>query len=142
MMIKENRGQVALEYMLIFAISLILLVVFTLPLAEVGIEDTMDVSDTLKVKSDMSRLSHAIKEVYGQGQGSRQTINIDSSHEIKVNVANNYISCNLKLKDGTNKIIKLYFTSTLEKSNFYIHEGENSIIVDWPESGENMRIHQ
>ena len=137
----DDKGQVALEYMMIFAISLILLIVFTLPLAELTVQNTLDVSDTLNVKSDLSKIAQAVKQVYGQGQGSRQSVNIVSSGDLKVNIANNYISSNVKLNDGSNKVEKLYFKSTLEKSSIYLSKGKNSIIVDWPESSENMRIY-
>ena len=136
----DDRGQVSLEYMLIFAISLILLAVFTLPLTERTIENTLDVSDTLDVKSDLSKMSLAVKEVYGQGQGSKQTIHIVSSKDLQVNVADNYISCTLKLNDGKSKTEKMYFKSTLEKSSIYLKKGENSIVVEWPENCENMQI--
>ena len=139
-MMVDDRGQVSLEYMLIFAISLILLAVFTLPLTERTIENTLDVSDTLDVKSDLSKMSLAVKEVYGQGQGSKQTIHIVSSKDLQVNVADNYISCTLKLNDGQSKTEKMYFKSTLEKSSIYLKKGENSIVVEWPENCENMQI--
>ena len=141
MVIKDDAGQVALEYMLIFAVSLILLIVFTLPLADLMISNTLDVSDTLDVKSDLSEIADAVKQVYGQGQGSRKTVDIDSSRDIKVNVANTYVSSSLKLNDGTIKTEKVYFTSTLEKSNFNIERGLNSVVVEWPKSSENMQIY-
>lgn len=140
MMIRDNGGQVALEYMLIFAVGLILLIVFTLPLLDSTISNTLDVSDTMNVKSDLSEISHAVMEVYGQGQGSRQSVDIDSSRDFKVNVGANYLSANIKLKDGSSKSEKVYFKSNLEKSSFYIEKGDNSIIVEWPEGCENMRI--
>ena len=46
-MIKDDVGQISLEYMLIFTISLIILIVFTLPLAELTIKDTFDISDSV-----------------------------------------------------------------------------------------------
>ncbi|MBE6502249.1 MAG: class III signal peptide-containing protein [Methanobrevibacter thaueri] len=136
----DSKGQVALEYLLIFAVSLILLVIFTLPLTELTIQNTLDVSDTLNAKSDLSKLSQAIEEVYGQGQGSRQTVNVVLSKNCKVNVESNYISCNLKLHDGKSKSEKIYFKSTLEKSALYLKKGENSIVIEWPENSENMQI--
>ena len=60
---------------------------------------------------------------------------------IWVNVASDYISCNIKLKDGKNKDEKIYFRSTLEKSSIYLKKGENSITVEWPENSENMQIY-
>lgn len=75
-MIREDVGQISLEYMLIFTISLIILIVFTLPLAELTIKDTFDISDTLNTKNDVSKIAQAIKRVYGEGQGSKQVIHI------------------------------------------------------------------
>lgn len=140
-MMRDNRGQVSLEYILIFTVSLILLVVFTLPLTHVAIENTMDVSDTLDVKSDLSKIAQAIEKVYGQGQGSKQSVHIDSSKDRKINIENNYISSNLKLADSSNKVEKIYFESTLPKSSIYISKGENKIIVEWPVNSENMKIY-
>lgn len=137
----DDKGQVSFEYLLIFAISLILLIVFTLPLTELTIGNTLDVSDTLNAKSDLSKISQAIEEVYGQGQGSKQTVHAVLSNDLKVNVENNYISCNLKLNGGQIKSEKIYFKSTLEKSDIYLRKGENSIIVEWPENTENMQIY-
>lgn len=138
---KDNGGQVALEYLLIFTISLILLIVFTLPLSELTVKNTLDVSDTLDVKSDLSKIAQAVKKVYGQGQGSRQTVDIVSSKDIQVNVANNCVSCTLKLKDESSKVEKIYFKSTLPKSTLYISKGENSIVIDWPIDSESMQIY-
>ena len=138
---RDNGGQVALEYLLIFTISLILLIVFTLPLSELTVKNTLDVSDTLDVKSDLSKIAQAVKKVYGQGQGSRQTVDIVSSKDIQVNVANNCVSSTLKLKDGSSKVEKIYFKSTLPKSTLYISKGENSIVIDWPIDSESMQIY-
>ena len=138
---RDNGGQVALEYLLIFTIYLILLIVFTLPLSELTVKNTLDVSDTLDVKSDLSKIAQAVKKVYGQGQGSRQTVDITSSKDIQVNVANNCVSSTLKLKDGSSKVEKIYFKSTLPKSTLCISKGENSIVIDWPIDSESMQIY-
>lgn len=142
MMLSDNRGQVSLEYLLIFAISMILLIVFTLPLAEMGIENTMDVSDSLDVKSDLSSIAQAIEQVYGEGEGSRQTVEVKSPSNLNVDIANNYISTNLKLKGGTSKSVKVTFNSNLEKSSLKLSKGDNIIIVEWPVGSQNMIINK
>jgi uncharacterized protein (UPF0333 family) len=141
-MIKDNRGQISLEYMLIFAISLILLMVFTLPMAELTVKNTMDVSDALEVKSDLLELSHAIKQVYSQGQGSKQTVYIDAPSDIKISVSDSSVSCSLKLKDKTKKLIKVSQDSNLEKTSISIDRGHNTLVVEWPENHENMQIYE
>lgn len=141
MMAKEESGQVALEYILIFAISLILLVVFTIPLTQQSVENTLDISDTLNLKSDLEKIAQAIMQVYGEGQGSRHTVNVICQRSIKVNVDADHISSNLKLKDGTYEPVKVDYDSNLAKSSIYLSEGENTIVVEWPIGCENMKIY-
>ncbi|WP_432645389.1 class III signal peptide-containing protein [Methanobrevibacter sp.] len=141
MMIKENGGQISLEYMMIFTISLIILIVFTLPLAENSIKDTLDISDSLNVKSDLSKISNAIRQVYGEGQGSKQTIKIESKNRIKINIEDSYISTSFKLKSNSKKDIKNYVTSNIQKTSISLDDRENIIVVDWPMNSKNMLIY-
>jgi uncharacterized protein (UPF0333 family) len=141
-MMRDNRGQVSLEYLLIFAISMILLIVFTLPLTDFTIQTTLDVSDSLDMKSDLSKLSQAIQTVYGQGQGSRQIVNIISQTPSKIDVTDSHVSCNLKLKDGSRKLVKVTSKSNLAKTTIPISEGTNTIVVEWPVGSETMNIHK
>lgn len=141
MMIKENGGQISLEYMMIFTISLIILIVFTLPLAENSIKDTLDISDSLNVKSDLSKISNAIRQVYGEGQGSKQTIKIESKNRIKINIEDSYISTSFKLKSNSKKDIKDYVTSNIQKTSISLDDRENIIVVDWPMNSKNMLIY-
>ena len=141
-MMMDNRGQVSLEYLLIFAISMILLIAFTLPLTDFTIQTTLDVSDSLDMKSDLSKLSQAIQTVYGQGQGSRQIVNIISQAPSKIDVTDSHVSCNLKLKDGCRKLVKVTSKSNLAKTTIPISEGTNTIVVEWPVGSETMNIHK
>ena len=141
-MMMDNRGQVSLEYLLIFAISMILLIAFTLPLTDFTIQTTLDMSDSLDMKSDLSKLSQAIQTVYGQGQGSRQIVNIISQAPSKIDVTDSHVSCNLKLKDGSRKLVKVTSKSNLAKTTIPISEGTNTIVVEWPVGSETMNIHK
>ena len=142
MMKPDNQGQVSLEYMLIFAISLILLIAFTLPLTDLTIQNTLDVSDSLDMKSDLSKLSQAIRTVYGQGQGSKQCVNIISQGPNKIEVTDSHVSCNLKLKDGSRKIIKINSNSNLGKTTIPLSKGTNTIVVEWQVGSEGMNIYK
>ena len=138
----DDKGQVSFEYLMIFTISLIILIVFTLPLTQHAISDTLDVSNTLNVKSDLSKISQAIKVVYGQGQGSRQEVSLHESQKIKVTISKDSLSCSLKLKDKTKKTIKQYYNSNLEKTSMTLEKGDNNIVVEWPVGSENMVIYK
>ncbi len=141
-MIREDRGQVSLEYILIFAISLLFLMIFTLPLSEQAIENTMDITDSLNAKYVISKISWAIKEVYGEGQGSKHTVNLNSNNKIKITIADNYASCNLKLKSKDSKQIKECFNSNIKKTSIILDKGANTLIVEWPANSENMIIYR
>jgi len=139
---KESSGQVSLEYLLIFSVSLIIVIAFTLPLLQQSLDNTFDVSDSVKTKSDLSKLAYAIKQVYGQGQGSKQTVKLDINLPLKINIANNYISSKIKLKNGDNKVIKINVKSKLKTTNFNLNKGIHIFVIEWPIGDENMIIYQ
>lgn len=138
---KENAGQVSLEYLLIFSVSLIILVVFTLPLLQESMDNTFDVSDSLNVKSDLSKLAHAIMQVYGQGQGSKQTVTITSNRAFKINVKDTYISAKIKLKNNEYEEIKVNIDSNLKSDTLNLDKGKNTYVVEWPVGEKNMIIY-
>ena len=115
-MMGDDKGQVALEYILIFAISLILLIVFTLPLTEKSVENTLDVSDAIDAKSNMAKIAQVVMQVYGEGQGSRHSVSIISKKPIKIDIDDIHVSSNIKLNDGTYKSIKISCNSNLAKN--------------------------
>lgn len=139
-MMKDNRGQVSLEYLLIFSISMILVIAFTMPFLKESIDMTFDVSDTIKAKGDLNKLALAIKQVYGQGQGSKQTLNINVEKPVKINIADNYVSSSIKLKNGHNKIVKVNVKSKLKSTSFRLDEGRNTLEIEWVEDSEYMTI--
>ena len=141
-MIKEDKGQVSLEYLLIFAVSIILLIAFTLPLAEIGLEKTLDVSNTMNAKGELSKLSNAVSQVYGEGQGSKQTIYMDLDKSINVKITNSYLSASYMMKDSKTKEFKLYHNSNLNSGSLFLDKGENKIIVEWPTNSEHMIIYK
>jgi len=138
----DSNGQVSLEYMLIFAVSLILLIAFTLPMTDMTIRNTLDVSDSLDVKSDLSKLSNAIESVYGQGQGSKQSVNIISKDSHRIDVSDSHVSCRLKLNDGASKLVNVDCNSNLKRTSIPIGKGTNTIIVEWPVGSVNMKIYE
>ena len=140
-MIKDSHGQVSFEYLLIFTVSLIVLIVFTMPLVNQSMKTTVDVSDSIDVKYDLSKIASAVSTVYGEGQGAKQTVNVQTSNSFKVNVGSSFLYSNLKLEDNKNKMIKFSYNSNLKSSSLYLHKGENIIVVEWPINSENMVIY-
>lgn len=141
-MIIDDKGQISLEYLLIFAVSLIILIAFTLPLVETALENTLDVSDSLNAKNELSKLSGAISQVYGEGQGSKQTIYLGINKEMDVKILNSYLSGSYVMHDGNIKEIKLNYNSNLNSGSLFLDKGENKIIVEWPVGQERMIIYK
>ena len=141
-MIIDDKGQISLEYLLIFAVSLIILIAFTLPLVETALENTLDVSDSLNAKNELSKLSGAISQVYGEGQGSKQTIYLGVNKEMDVKILNSYLSGSHVMHDGNIKEIKLNYNSNLNSGSLFLDKGENKIIVEWPVGQERMIIYK
>jgi len=138
---KDNKGQMSLEYMLIFTVSLIILVAFTLPLLNYGVGETLDVSETLQVKSDLNKLASAIMQVYGQGQGAKQTVNLDVKKPINIQIKNNMISSKITLNDKTKKTVSVECKSNFKSQSFKLKRGVNKIVVEWPVGNEEMLIY-
>ncbi|WP_405290241.1 class III signal peptide-containing protein [Methanobrevibacter sp.] len=138
----DSKGQVSLEYLLIFSISLIILIVFTLPLLEQSMDNTFDVSDSIKTKADLSKIAQAINEVYGDGQGSKQTVYLDIDKPVKIDITKNHVSSKIKLKNNQQKEIRIEVISKLEKTSFKLSEGKKTFVIEWPENSQNMIIHQ
>ena len=130
----------SLEYLLIFALSLIILVAFTMPFLVQSMDMSFDVSSSIGAKSDLSRMAHAIKQVYGEGQGSKQTITIDADVPVKIDVANNHVSSKIKLKNGDNKVVKMNVKSTLKTNSFKLNKGMHTFVIEWPVGSKNMII--
>ena len=140
-MMLDDRGQVSLEYILIFAVSLIILIAFTMPFLNETMSNTFDVSDSLKTKADLSKLADAIKQVYGEGEGSKQTVSIDVYKPVKIDVSNNQISSKIKLNNNQYKVEKINVHSKLKTGTFKLNKGKNSLVVEWPVGNENMILY-
>jgi uncharacterized protein (UPF0333 family) len=138
----DSRGQVSIEYLLIFTVSLLILIVFTMPLLEQTMDNTFDISDSIKTKSDLSKLAQAISRIYGEGQGSKQTVYLDIKKPVKINIGSSYVSSKIKLKSNQQKEIKINVNSKLESTSFKLSKGEKIFIIEWPENSQNMIIYQ
>lgn len=139
---REKSGQVSLEYLLIFSISLIILIAFTMPFLVESMDTTFDVSNSLDAKADLSKMAHAIKQVYGEGQGSRQTVNLDVTSPVKIDVKKNQVSSKIKLKDGKSKTVKIGVKSNLKTTSFRLSRGIHTFVIEWPVGSENMVMYE
>ncbi len=113
-----------------------------MPLLNEVMSNTFDVSDSLKAKDDLSKISHAVMKVYGEGEGSKQTVTLDIRKEVRIDVSNSQISSKIKLNGKQNKVVKINVKSTLKTDSFKLEKGKNSFIVEWPVGEKNMKLYK
>ena len=113
-----------------------------MPLLVQSMDNTFDVSDSLKTKSDLSKIAQAIKQVYGEGQGAKQSVNVDISRPVRIDIDNTHIKSNIKLKNGDNKVVKINVKSKLETNSFKLNKGINTLVIEWPVGSENMILYE
>ena len=136
----EDKGQLSLEYLLIFSISLILLVLLTIPFSNMAIETVTDISDSINVKSEMIDLKNSINNVYSEGQLSKRTVYINVNKEVELNIKEGIIYCNLNLHNNKTKSIKVSILDSNLNSTLKLNKGENKIIITWLEGGESISL--
>lgn len=139
-MLKENNGQISVEYLFIFAIALILLTVFTLPLANLAIEKTTDISDAINVKSQLYKIADGINQVYGEGQGAKQSVNLELDQSINVNIYKKHLSAGVKFNDHSSKLIKVNHDADVISGILNLNKGKNTIVIEWLAESENIFI--
>jgi len=89
----------------------------------------------------LSKIADAIKQVYGEGEGSKQTVSIDVYKPVKIDVSNNQISSKIKLNNNQYKVEKINVHSKLKTGTFKLNKGKNSLVVEWPVGNENMILY-
>jgi uncharacterized protein (UPF0333 family) len=139
-MFKENNGQISVEYLFIFAIALIILTIFTLPLANLAIEKTTDVSDAINVKSQLYKIASGINQVYSEGQGAKQTVNLELDQSVNVNIYKKHISATVKFNDKSSKLIRVNHDSDVSSGVLKLDKGKNTVVIEWPVGSEKIFI--
>lgn len=107
----DKKGQLSLEYLLLFFISLLLLSIISIPLLNSSIEDTMDMTDAVKVKSSLTEISGNVKLIYSLGDESKKVVSIYLPRDLYLYCNNEdgryYLSTTLNLSDNSHKTIKV-----------------------------------
>lgn len=150
----DKKGQIALEYLLLFFILIIILAVISVPLLKDSIETTDDMTKSVQIKSFLTEVQKNVKLIHSLDVGSKRTISVYvpmditvysnfSTHEIWVtlplsNNSSKKISVDTPCKVSFNGYINNYYKS-LKKGWYYNTEvkwltsssGERSINVNF-----------
>ena len=137
---KDNNGQVSLEFLMLFSIFLLFLITFTLPLTETSIKNNLELEEAISIKYELSKLANGITQIYNQGQGSKKTIILDLKHPISITINNNSIWTRFFTSDLNYKYIKFDILYNGVSKTLTFDKGINKIIISWPINSEGMII--
>lgn len=107
----DRRGQVAMEYMLIFFIVLIILSTISVPLVTDEINNVNDVASSVKAKNMLVNIAGTVNMVYSSDYGSMRTISVDCPIKSRVyykSISNkHYIYTYVLLSDNSTKEMRV-----------------------------------
>ncbi|OWT32502.1 hypothetical protein BGI41_07330 [Methanobrevibacter sp. 87.7] len=141
-LIQSNRGQLSIEYLFIFIISLTLITIIFIPLISTSLDYTIDVTHVYNTKAELSEVVKGINEVYASGSGSKRVIFLTIPEDCIISFSYNKVSTSLKLSDNTIKNIELNTEcNNLNNPQIKLSKGFNKIIIEWPDNTSNIRIY-
>ena len=130
----EIKGQVTLEYLLIFFVLIIILSIISIPLLLSSLETSDDVTKAVEIKSFLLEVQKNIKIIYSLDIGSKRTLSIYVPCDLKVYHNNNYdrhyLSTTLTLSDNTKKTIRVEVPCDVS-FNGYINNHYVSLKKSW-----------
>ena len=105
----NNKGQLSLEYLFIFMITLILFSIISLPTFTESIENTNDIINVVKTENTLNELSSEVKYIYYSDIGTKKVkdvyIPVNMKLEYKLKSSKHYLYTKVKLNDNKTKEI-------------------------------------
>ncbi len=103
----NQRGQIAIEYLLIFFVSIIILSVITLPTITQEVDNSNDIRTTLEVEQMLLDVSNSVRLVQSSDYDSQRTISVNCPCYIRIYYGmigkRHYIYAYVNLSDNTQK---------------------------------------
>ncbi|WP_295722250.1 hypothetical protein [uncultured Methanobrevibacter sp.] len=142
----ELRGQLSLEYLFIFIISIILIISLIFPLIGIEFDYASDVTRSYQIKAELSQLANGINYVYATGSGSKRTIFVNIPEDIEINIysQNNkgFIQTEIILSDNNTKEIIVESKKTNINSNLFLYKGFNKVVIQWDDNSSNINVYR
>lgn len=135
----DEKGQQSVELIFIIAISIMILLTFTLPISKVAIENNLDMKESLNAKYCVGEIANGINHVYAQGSGSRVVLNLVADEDFHVFISSGNVNVVVKLHDNSYKMVKQSIKCGNVNTQLFLVKGENKIIIEWIEDGVVLR---
>lgn len=143
---RETKGQLSLEYLFIFIISIILIISLILPLIGTEFDYTSDVTNSYQIKAELSQLANGINYVYATGCGSKRTIFVNMPEDIELNIYSQknkgFIQAEIILSDNNTKEIIVETKKTNINSNLFLYKGFNKVVIQWSDNSSNIDVYR
>ncbi|MCI5867084.1 MAG: hypothetical protein SOZ23_07115 [Methanosphaera sp.] len=152
----DFKGQVAVEYMILFFISIIIITTISMPLAIDEVDQIGDIKKTMEVKMFLSNIADNVDVIYNNNDNIK-VISIKSPGNITVSYRNttnrHYIYSYVTLSNGSRKRVDVEvpchvsfmnnpsYTYTRLYSNRNYYSSEIKCIDDENSSGCNVNIY-
>lgn len=136
----DSRGQLSVELIFIVAISIMVLLTFTIPIGKLAIENNMDSLNSLNAKFCIDEIANGVDSVYCQGQGAKKTLSIVADMDYKIVINPNSVYCSLKLHDNKEKTVKQSVKCKNVNGQLFLSKGLNTIVVEWPDDSNSLLI--
>ena len=144
----DEVGQLSLEFLLTSLIAILIFITISLPFASMAIDSTFDISDSLNIKSEISKINQGINEVYSNGAGSKRVVYIDCPKSIDINFYKNigqnlggYSIAYITLSDESIKTITVLNNADNLEGSIHLNKKINTpLIIEWPLDSPNINV--
>ncbi|WP_409199361.1 hypothetical protein [Methanobrevibacter sp. DSM 116169] len=136
----DNKGQLAIEFLMLFSLILLFLITFTLPLTDLTIQNNMDLDKSLSTKHELFKIADSINQVYSQGSGSKKTIILNLKENIIVNINDDKLKADILLSNNKSKKFEIDVNFNGISSDIILNKGKNTIFISWNENSNKMEI--
>jgi len=146
--LKDCKGQLSLEFLLISFLVILILVSITLPIANLAIDLSVDSSNSLEIKSEVSKIANGIDSVYSNGAGSKRTIAIEVPNDVNVRFSKDphseigLATVGHILSDGSMKKIEVSYKYPNLNYELHLIKGYNTVIIEWPVNSSEILVYK
>jgi len=142
--IKDNKGQLSLEFLLISLVAILIFIGITLPLASIGIDSSLETSNMLEIKSEILKITKSIEDVYSDGIGSRRIVYVEVPKDTNLRFSKDPFTnkglataeVNLNYNDNNIKTIEVPYKAETKDISLNLRKNVlTKVIVEWTEEG-------
>lgn len=137
-----------MEFLLISFLAILILVSISLPIANLGLDLFFDSSNSLEIKSEISKIANGIDSVYSNGIGSKRTIAIEVPKDVNVRFSKDLNSeiglatVDHVLSDGSLKKVEVNYKYSDLNYELQLKKGFNSVIIEWPMNNSEIIVYK